>query len=251
MIYDKTLYGATEDDKRLTIVFSLMDNPAASMRVVANMTLVPDKEWTTEEAIAFMLFARGFINCAIECLQGTDSMSGGFIIDMQKGQYLWADPTPKWTNIFNEAFVPVTGKVWSRIKGFFQRVFRVAKKVVPVLTKVASVAGAVIPPPAGTVVMAVGKGISTATTAIDAIAAGFQKQTLTSFDGLVSYADDAFTLTYESAIMPYGSTALDIMGSDPAWVAGNTWQVPVATGESVKQVCTGGAVTTDLKDRIK
>lgn len=46
-------------------------------------------------------------------------MSGGFIIDMQKGHYFWANPVPKWTNIFNEAFVPVTGKVWSRIKGFF------------------------------------------------------------------------------------------------------------------------------------
>lgn len=68
MTYESTLYGATQDDKRLTIVFSLMDDPAETMRVNTNMTLTPDKEWTTEEAIAFMLFVRGFINCAIECL---------------------------------------------------------------------------------------------------------------------------------------------------------------------------------------
>lgn len=82
------------------------------------------------------------------------------------------DPKIKFADIFGVPF-RVTGKVWKRIKGFFQRVFRVAKKVVPILAKVATVAGAVIPPPAGTVVMAVGKGITTATTAIDSIAAGF------------------------------------------------------------------------------
>lgn len=28
MTYESTFYGATQDDKRLTIVFSLMDDPA-------------------------------------------------------------------------------------------------------------------------------------------------------------------------------------------------------------------------------
>lgn len=213
------------------------------MRVVTTMTLVPDKEWTTEEAIAFMLFARGFINCAIEGLQGTDSMSGGFMIDMQKGQYLWADPVPKWTNIFNEAFVPVTGKVWSRIKGFFQRIFRAAKKVVPVLSQVASVAGAVIPPPAGTVVMAVGKGISTASTAISSIAAGFTKKELQSLSGAVDYTNDVFNLAYESVVAPYGATPEDVMGNSSNWVRSSEWTVPVASTEPTQVSCIGGAVT--------
>lgn len=48
--------------------------------------------------------------------------------------------------------------------------------MVPILSKIATAAGAVIPPPAGTVVMAIGKGISTASTAVSAIAAGFTKK---------------------------------------------------------------------------
>lgn len=134
MKYGQTLYGATQEDKRLVMTFVLVDDPASTMKVNCMLNLIANSEWNTEEAVAFLLFARGFINCAIECLQGTDSMTGGFIIDMQKGQYLWSATPPKWTDVFNEAFVPLTGKVWSRIKGFFQRIFRAAKKVVPILS---------------------------------------------------------------------------------------------------------------------
>lgn len=40
------------------------------------------------------------------------------------------------------------------------------------------------------------------------------------------------------------------MGNDSTWVAGETWQVPVATGDIVKQYCVGGASTPELKTKV-
>lgn len=41
------------------------------------------------------------------------------------------------------------------------------------------------------------------------------------------------------------------MGNDSTWVSGQTWQVPVATGDIVKQYCVGGASTPELKTKVK
>lgn len=41
------------------------------------------------------------------------------------------------------------------------------------------------------------------------------------------------------------------MGNDSAWVAGSTWTVPVASREVTNQVCTGGAVTSEIKAQIE
>lgn len=104
-------------------------------------------------------------------------------------------------------------------------------------------AGAVIPPPAGTVVMAVGKGITTASTAISTIAAGFTKRELQSLAGAVDYSDDVFNLAYESVVAPYGATPEDVMGNSSNWVRSSEWTVPVASVEPTEMFCVGGVVT--------
>lgn len=156
--------------------------------------VVGGKDYTTDEALQLAQLLMGNIYFGITVKNGESTL-----VVQQYGTFNLPENPVRFQDLFGKPLI-VTGKIWRRIKGFFQRVYRAVKKVLPIVAKVATVAGAVIPPPAGTIIMAVGKGITTATTAINAIAAGFQKQGVLALGEVVDYEQDVFTLTYESAI---------------------------------------------------
>lgn len=62
-----------------------------------------------------------------------------------------------YTPLAGQVDVPVTGKVWARIKKFFSKAWRTIKNVVGIAAPIAS---KVIPPPYGTVVAGIGAGVN-------------------------------------------------------------------------------------------
>lgn len=88
--------------------------------------------------------------------------------------------------------MPVTGKVWGRIKKFFGRVWRVVKNFVPKISKVIS---PVLPGPYGAAVGAIGAAVSGVDTIIQAAATGSTNPNA-SLEGAVTVDDeDAFEIT--------------------------------------------------------
>lgn len=127
--------------------------------------------------------------------------------------------------------LPITGKVWGRIKKFFGRVWRVVKNFVP---KIARVVSPVLPGPYGAAVGAIGAAVSGVDTIIQAAATGSTNPNA-SLEGAVTVDDeDAFEITPQYCINTTGSEPKDVLTSpDSEWVSLPSYRVKVNSPTAV------------------